>query len=77
MTEPGYRKSSFCGTSACVEVAFTHSSYCGSNSCVEVGHDGDDVLVRDSKNPGAAPLQFTAEEWRAFLAGARDGEFDA
>jgi hypothetical protein len=59
MTEPEFRKSSFCATSACVEVAFT---------CVEVGHDAGDVLVRDSKNPGTQPLRFTAEEWRAFLA---------
>lgn len=76
MTEPEFRKSSFCASSACVEVAFTKSSFCTLDACVEVGHDAGDVLVRDSKHPETQPLRFTAEEWRAFLAGARDGGFD-
>jgi hypothetical protein len=33
--------------------------------------------VRDSKNPHGPMLQFTPAEWRAFLAGARCGEFDS
>jgi len=45
-------------------------------TCVEVGHDGDAVLVRDSKDPDGPVLRFTPAEWTAFLAGARDGEFD-
>jgi Domain of unknown function (DUF397) len=45
-------------------------------ACVEVAGDGRDVLVRDSKNPGGPVLRFTRDEWRAFLTGARDGEFD-
>ena len=53
------------------------SSYCGNGTCVEVRFDGDVVLVRDSKRPEQEPLQFTTEEWAAFGAGMRDGEFDA
>ncbi|GGK37882.1 DUF397 domain-containing protein [Pilimelia terevasa] len=34
------------------------------------------VFVRDSKNPDAAGLAFTAAEWDAFVGGVRDGEFD-
>ncbi|GAA2773819.1 hypothetical protein GCM10020219_049930 [Nonomuraea dietziae] len=34
------------------------------------------VMVRDSKNPGGAVLAFTTGEWRAFLAGVRNAEFD-
>lgn len=33
-------------------------------------------MVRDSKNPGGAVLAFTTGEWRAFLAGVRNAEFD-
>jgi hypothetical protein len=55
---------------------WSRSSRCASNGCVEVAQDGDLVLLRDSKSPGTAPLQFTQKEWSAFLAGARDGEFD-
>jgi hypothetical protein len=45
--------------------------------CVEAMHlDGGGVAVRDSKNPNGPALQFTAEEWDAFVGGAKDGEFD-
>ena len=37
-------------------------------------HDGM-VEVRDSRNPGTV-LRFTSAEWRAWLDGARRGEFD-
>lgn len=45
-------------------------------NCVEVRLDGDAVMVRDSKDRGGPALRFTWPEWRAFLAGADDGEFD-
>ena len=37
--------------------------------------DGD-VAMRNSRDPHGPALVFTAAEWDAFLAGARDGEFD-
>ena len=45
-------------------------------NCVEVADLPDGVAVRDSKNPGGSPLLFTLAEWRAFIGGAKDGEFD-
>lgn len=42
------------------------SSFCADNACVEVRADGDDVLMRDSKN-GQDPLRFTRREWVAFV----------
>lgn len=52
------------------------SSYCSGGDCVETAlHDGH-VLVRDSRDPSGPQLRFTAEEWAAFLAGAKAGEFD-
>lgn len=52
----------------------------GGNNCVEVRRANytDEILVRDSKNihgPGVA-LIFTRNEWGAFLAGVKAGEFD-
>lgn len=45
--------------------------------CVEVAHlDAGMVGVRDSKDPTGPALVFTPGEWDAFLAGAREGEFD-
>jgi Domain of unknown function (DUF397) len=46
-------------------------------NCVEVTRLADGQIgVRDSKNPHGAILRFTFAGWRAFLAGARRGEFD-
>lgn len=65
-------------SSACVEVAFAKSTRSGpwTDNCVEVGQCDCGVKVRDSKDPTGPVLTFTRAEWDAFLAGARDGEFD-
>jgi uncharacterized protein DUF397 len=55
------------------------SSYSGSNggTCVEVAANLPGVIaVRDSKDPAGPALVFAPGGWRAFIAGARAGEFD-
>jgi hypothetical protein len=55
------------------------SSYSGSTggNCVEVARNLPGVVaVRDSKDAQGGALVLTLQEWAAFLAGARDGEFD-
>jgi hypothetical protein len=52
------------------------SSQSASGSCVEVRFSGDHVHVRNSRDRSGAVLAFTTDEWDAFLAGARQGEFD-
>lgn len=54
------------------------SSHSGtSGNCAEIAKlDDGRVAVRHSKHPDAAVLIFTPEEWAAFAAGFRDGEFD-
>lgn len=48
-----------------------------SGNCVEVAFTGgDNVYVRDSKDPDGGVLRFTSDEWRAFVNGVRQGEFD-
>jgi Domain of unknown function (DUF397) len=45
--------------------------------CVEVAKLKDAVAVRDSKHRGEeAMLIFTAGQWAAFVAHAKDGRFD-
>ncbi|MDA0639529.1 DUF397 domain-containing protein [Nonomuraea ferruginea] len=45
--------------------------------CVEVATNLPGVVaVRDSKNPQGPALIFTPGEWKAFVGGVRDGEFD-
>jgi len=54
------------------------SSYSGDAAqCVETAVLPDRrIAVRDSKHPGDAVLIYTPAEWRAFIAGAKAGEFD-
>lgn len=57
--------------------AYAKSSYSGTGGCVEVRALPDGTIgVRDSKDSARPVLLFTPTEWRAFLAGVRDGEFD-
>lgn len=51
------------------------SSYCGTNAYIAVQHDGAAVHIR-STTSGAAPLTVTREEFAAFVAGVKAGEFD-
>jgi len=55
--EPIWHKSSFSGTSGCVEVAVV----------------GDTVLIRDTKNRDAGHLTVSRECWNHFLDAVRDG----
>ena len=53
------------------------SSFSFSNSnCVEVTADAGCVLVRNSRQPSGLKLVFTPDEFSAFLAGAKAGDFD-
>ncbi|MEU6859822.1 DUF397 domain-containing protein [Glycomyces sp. NPDC046736] len=48
-------------------------------NCVEAGPLADGsgrVAVRHSHHPEGSVIVYTRAEWVAFLAGARDGEFD-
>lgn len=59
-------------------LAWRKSSYSDSGGeCVETAVLPDRrVAVRHSKQPGGAILLYTPAEWRAFVAGAKGGEFD-
>jgi hypothetical protein len=55
------------------------SSYSGSNggNCVEVARNLPGIVaVRDSKDRSGPVLAFAPQEWAAFTAGVRGGEFD-
>lgn len=48
-----------------------------SGNCVEVAAlPGGDVAMRNSRHPAGVALIYTRAEIAAFLAGARNGEFD-
>jgi len=55
------------------------SSYSGDTGgdCVEVARNLPGIVaVRDSKDQAGPVLAFTPTQWRAFVVGVRDGEFD-
>lgn len=56
------------------ELSWTRSSFCESNGCVEVAIDHGVTYVKADHGPEI--LVFTAEEWQAFIAGVKAGEFD-
>jgi hypothetical protein len=53
------------------------SSYSSDDgNCVEVADLGAHRAVRDSKKPTGGHLTFPRDQWAAFTAGVRAGEFD-
>ncbi|MFI5934904.1 DUF397 domain-containing protein [Actinoplanes sp. NPDC051494] len=56
--------------------AWRRSSKCANGNCIEVAKVGESYLIRDSSRPDEQPLTFLADEWRAFVAGVKDGEFE-
>jgi Domain of unknown function (DUF397) len=56
---------------------FVKSSYSASGTCVEVARGSNGrVLVRHSRDRSGPYLSFTESEWKAFLRGVKDDEFD-
>ena len=59
------------------DVHWIKSQRCSADGCVEVADlPGGQVALRDSKNVSQAAHVFSREEWVAFIAGVKDGEFD-
>jgi hypothetical protein len=52
------------------------SSFSGANGCVEIAVIDGKIAVRDSKAQKGPVLTFTPGEWKAFVGGVRNGEFD-
>ena len=66
------------GNAAGQALTWKKSSFSFANGdCVEVTNLPDGQIgVRDSKDTRGPVLRFTASEWRAFVGGVRNGEFD-
>jgi len=65
------------GPAALARATWRKSSYSGGgNQCVEVATVAGAYAVRDSKNPAAGHLAFSAAEWETFLAQIKQGSHD-
>jgi len=58
------------------QLLWRKSTACGSGACVAVAIDQDAVHVRDSKDPAGPTLTFTRDEWSRFLAALKTGVYD-
>lgn len=52
------------------------SSTCDTGACIKVARNGEFVVIGSTANPSGPAGEFTADEWRHFLAGAKLGDFD-
>jgi hypothetical protein len=48
----------------------------GQNVEVATNLAGGLIALRDGRNPAGPALIFTPDEWKAFVGGVQDGEFD-
>jgi len=53
---------------------WTRSSHC--KRCIEVSPREDKVFLRDAEQPGRT-IEVPLEEFRSFLKGIKEGEFDS
>jgi hypothetical protein len=52
------------------------ASLCDGGACVRVARRGDSILIGNTNDPEGPVGEFTTDEWRQFLAGAKMGDFD-
>ena len=52
------------------------SRTCDTGACVRVARKGALVVIGNTNDPDGQVSEFTAEEWRHFLAGVKLGDFD-
>lgn len=48
------------------------SSRCATSSCIEVTGDSHRIYIRDSKETNGSLLEFSHDEWRAFIRSIKD-----
>jgi predicted secreted Zn-dependent protease len=52
------------------------SRTCDAGACIKVARKGESVLIGNTNKPEGPFGEFTADEWRQFLAGVKLGDFD-
>jgi hypothetical protein len=51
------------------------STFCSSDSCVEVAQDGDRILMRDGKDTSRPSLSFDRATWAQFVTEVQKGRY--
>ena len=58
-----------------MNLTWVKSRRCDSNACVEVARNGDQVYLRDSKDPTGPVLKHSGLQWRDLLQDIKTGNF--
>jgi Domain of unknown function (DUF397) len=62
--------------SAAGNLDWSVSRTCDNGQCIQVARNGDFVVIGNTNMPEGPFGEFTVDEWRHFLAGAKMGDFD-
>jgi hypothetical protein len=58
------------------DIVWRISRTCDGGACVGVARRSETILLGNTNNPEGPVGEFTTDEWRQFLAGAKLGDFD-
>jgi predicted secreted Zn-dependent protease len=58
------------------ELSWRIAAKCDGGACVRVASAGEIIFLGDSKSPEGPTLSYTRNEWEAFVAGIKSGDFD-
>ena len=64
------------GATRAEQPSWRKSSFCASGECVEVAQRDGLIVVRNSMEPRRRMVRYTPQEWQAFVRGVKAGEFD-
>jgi predicted secreted Zn-dependent protease len=62
--------------SASEDLSWRKSRTCDGGACVMVARDGDFVVFGNTTQPDGPVYVYTEAEWKEFLVGAKQGDFD-
>ncbi len=65
------------GDKAAGEPTWPPREVCDGGQCVEIGKRGESVLIRSSAAEDGRYIALSRDEWRVFLAGVKNGDFDS
>ena len=56
-------------------LVWRRSTRCGTGACVEYAIDGDTIFTRDSKDPSGPMIVVSKPAWHAFVEAVARGQF--
>ena len=62
--------------SASRDLEWRVSRTCETGGCIMVARKGESVIIGNTTDPAGLAGQFTVDEWRHFVAGVKQGDFD-